>query len=370
MDAVMAAAPEGARRVARRQGELRAGREVRLALAIAPGKCLLASARGSEGIDNLDVRIMAGTTVLAQDASADETAEARFCAGEERVRVRVITSSIASGGEFALAAFTVENTNPPVTVPAEGTRSERVAAMQAEHAPGHRPASPPTRVTLTAEAPSEHGILLRAGLCYRIFVAGTGAMHAVVRAPSGGLIQEQRAENGAILGVHRPLCAAEQGRYLLTLTAAEAGTAVYRVFGAAPGAQTAPATEAAPAVTAHRVGGEGESYVARQLRASHRQQGVGFAAITEARVVTLSRSEVDEQSVSVVRERCYVALASAAPSARSLSIQVLDGFGHEVGANTGALPHVRFCAEAAGTFTVKVKMENGYGETGSQVFGQ
>jgi hypothetical protein len=130
-------------------------------------------------------------------------------------------------------------------------------------------------------------------------------------------------------------------------------------------------SEQAPA-NAMAVGGSGNDFVANRIRDRHRAVGEGRQPVTPVQAGTLQTSETARLEIPVQGGHCYVAVAAGVPSVRILDLRALDAYGNEVDADDSedAFPSVRFCAQVGGTtWAVEVRMYDGYGRYGLQIFG-
>jgi hypothetical protein len=368
--------------LAQLSGALRASQTRGVAVALPPGRCVVVVARAAAGLENVDVEIARGRTVLARDTETGRSATARHCAGATSERVEVRARAFRGAGAFALAAYLL----PPGEASSGASSSapqgfaagllDRLASLVRASSGGMSPLTAPAREVLVQGQRVERDVTLVPGRCYRVIVAaedGVMDVDLALRAP-GARADETVQTDGtpvalATLGVIRPLCPALPGTYRLALTlVAGTGAFAWQLLGSvdAP-AQVAAAT---PGAT-FRVGGAGSDFVAQRLRARHAAVGEGREAVTDARVGQLRTSESREEEVRVEGGRCYVVLGAGAPSAAELDLLVRDALGNELArdAERDAAPRARFCPLTSGPVRVVVRMARGYGAFGVQVFG-
>jgi hypothetical protein len=99
------------------------------------------------------------------------------------------------------------------------------------------------------------------------------------------------------------------------------------------------------AANAMAVGGSGNDFIANRIRDRHRVVGEGRQPVTPVQAGTLQTSQTARLEIPVQGGHCYVAVAAGVPS-------------------------VRFCAQVGGTtWAVEVRMYDGYGRYGLQIFG-
>lgn len=359
-----------------RAGRLRQGQSKRFSVTLSPGQCVLVVARAAAPIENVDVAIARGRTELARDTSTDTSADARYCAGERRERVRWSVTAFRGTGTFAAGAFEVPATAPgggeAATAESGGSLLERLAARATELASGMQPVTTAARLSIREGARIEADVPITAGRCYRVVTASEGIADldlALVAPGGGGLVQEDGTDDGnPTLGVLRPLCPAQPGNYRVVARAERGGGAfAWQVLGAAP---AGPRGGQQARTARFRIGGAGSDFVAQRIRAKHGEVGGGRQPITDLITGTLATSERRAVSIDVQGGRCYVAIAAGVPSVRELDVRIVDPFGHEHARDEtrDALPSARACPSVAGTWSVEVRMHNGYGRYGLQVF--
>src|SRR5436190_12077965 len=70
-------------------GALRQGQQRQFAVTVPANRCVVVAGRGGAGIENLDVSLVRGRTVLARDTTASAAADVRYCAGARADRARL-----------------------------------------------------------------------------------------------------------------------------------------------------------------------------------------------------------------------------------------------------------------------------------------
>jgi hypothetical protein len=368
--------------LAQLSGALRASQKRGVAVAVPAGRCVVVVARSAAGLENVDVEIARGRTVLARDTDTGRSATARHCAGSAPERLEARARAFRGAGGFALAAYLL----PQGEASASASRSlaqpfaagllDRLALLVSASSGGMSPLTAPAREVLAPGQRVERDVTIVPGRCYRVIVAaedGVMDVDLALRAP-GARVDETVQTDGtrvalASLGVIRPLCPALPGTYRLALTlVAGTGAFAWQLLGSVD----APAQPAsAPRSATFRVGGVGTDFVAQRLRTRHAAVGEGREAVTDARVGQLRTSESSEEEVRVEGGRCYVVLGAGAPSAAEVDLLVRDALGNELArdAERDAAPRARFCPLTSGPVRIAVRMARGYGGFGVQVFG-
>lgn len=120
-----------------------------------------------------------------------------------------------------------------------------------------------------------------------------------------------------------------------------------------------------------RVGGTGYDYVSEQLRARHPAEGEGRAPVTDVLRARLDTSASADFAVSLEGGSCYVVLGVGVPSVRDLELSLIDEFGTTRAEDDvrDAFPSLRLCPRVDADWTVRLRVFEGYGSVGAQVFG-
>ncbi len=368
--------------LAQAAGSLRAAQQRAVPLTLPAGRCVLVAARASGGLENVDVAIARGRTVLARDTDTGRAAMARHCAGPAAERLEMRARAFRGAGPFALAAYLLpaQAAGGAAAVgaapPAATGLLDRLAARVVASGSDMVLVTAPAREVLAPGQRVERDVPLAPGRCYRVLVAaedGVLDVDLALRAPGARGDETLQAdgthEAAASLGLLRPLCPPTPGVYRLAISlVAGQGAIAWQVLGSAAG--PAPAVEVARA-PAFRVGGAGTDFVAQRLRARHAAVGEGRDAVIDVRAGQLRTSESIEQEVRVEAGRCYVVLGAGAPSVAELDLLVRDALGNELArdAERDAFPRARFCPLTSAPVRIVARMFRGYGPFGVQVFG-
>lgn len=356
-------------------GSLRSGQTRAFTVNLPAGKCFVAAGYGGPGVQNIDVAVQVGRSVLARDADTGPAAVARWCSAGRAVRARFTVTAFRGQGQFAAALYSMDPAQAEAHAAelAGDTALDRLESLVERHGGGMRPVTVAVRESLVAGEQLERTVLLRPGRCYRVLAAaerGITDLDLTLLGPGGATLQRDASDDGTpTLGVLGPLCPAGVGEHRLILRVeAGEGAFAWQVFGNAP-ASGGSVNGRAPAAT-YRVGGTGSTYTSRQVRSAHGEHAGGFQPLTDFIEGTLRTGNTAEHRFRVTGGQCYVVLAAAVPSARDLDIEVRDPYGNERGADRGATatPHVRVCPRVAGSYVARVHMFQGYGAYGLQIF--
>jgi hypothetical protein len=373
--AVSSAGEEGgATRVgASHVGRLARGRARTFSYVLEPTRCYVAVARGGPGIENLDIEVRRGRTVLARDSGTGPGALARHCAGDRPESVRLGVSAFRGAGQFAAALYVApaSESAPAANVEGEGALA-RLASLVTQHSRGMRAVSPPARESLREGQSVERTVAIAPGRCYRVLAASEGGvldLDVAVRGPDGARLAGDTTDGPTVaIGVTSPFCPAMPGEHVLALAVERGeGAFAWQVLGSSDGGSS---TGGSSPRSSFRVGGTGTSYVATRIRARHGEVGEGGVATTDLALRSARTHETVEHRFEVEPGRCYRVLAAAVPSVRDLDLEVRDHLGNVRGQDRGATstPAVRACASVEGTWTARVYMFQGYGQYGIQVF--
>lgn len=364
--------------LAQSSGELRAAQQRAVPVTLAAGRCLLAAARAGGALENVDVEVARGRTVLARDTETGRDAAARYCASARPERLQVRVRAFRGAGPFALGVYVLpEGATEAVAVaaPTSAGLLDRLATRVRASGAGMAPVTAEAREVLVAGQRVERDVTIVPGRCYRVLVAaedGVTDVDLALRAPDArgdeSLQTDGTREATASLGLLRPLCPPTPGTYRLAITLVTGtGAIAWQMLGSSA---TAPATVAVERVT-FPIGGTGTTFVAQRVRARHTVAGEGRAPVSDLLVGQLRTSETAEHEVPVEAGKCYVALGAGAPSVTELDLVVRDSLGNELArdAERDAFPRARFCPLTSARVRISARMYRGYGPYGVQIFG-
>jgi len=133
--------------------------------------------------------------------------------------------------------------------------------------------------------------------------------------------------------------------------------------GDAPGADAPPAGP-------FRVGGDGVDFISSKLRELHRELPADPEPATPVLRTQLGTSEDVSFPVPLEGSRCYRVLGVGVPSVRNLELSLVDDFGHTQARDDvdDAFPALRACPPVDARWTVVLRVFEGYGPVGAQVF--
>ncbi len=363
--------------ITRRAGSLNEGQTRNLPIALRPGQCIVVAARSAPSIVNIDVQIVRGRTVLTRDVETSTTASASFCAGPRGEHLQARVTAFRGRGDFAIGVF---NSNSAASasgaaVPAEGGQQgllDQVAARARQVAPEMQAVTPAARESLTEGQRIERELALVPGRCYRVVTAAEPSVQDIdiaVNTPSGGELQHDGTRDAVpTLGVAQPLCPAAPGTHRLSIRMVRGGGAMgWQLLGSTVGTSSATPHQSSATFP---IGGAGTDFVATRIRARHQAVGERGRPVNDLVSGELTTSLARDLEVDAQAGHCYVALGAGVPSVRELDLKVFDGLGNEIARDgeRDAFPRVRFCPTLAGRFRVNVRMFQGYGPYGVQVF--
>jgi hypothetical protein len=213
-------------------------------------------------------------------------------------------------------------------------------------------------------------VTLEAGTCYRVLVAGEGAVEDVdlrllVSGNPDPLRADESTARDATLGVVRPLCPETSAEHSLEIAmTAGAGGVAWRLFRRGTGGGVVVPENL-------RIGGESGDFIASRIRRRHGEAGEGRPPVTDVMRIDLESGNEHAFRFATAGEHCYVVLAAAVPSLQVLHLTLLDPHGIEAdrAETQDGFPSARICAPVDGEWTAKIRAFRGYGEAGVQVFG-
>jgi hypothetical protein len=364
-------------------GSLGEGGRAQFGFVAPAGRCVVAIAEGEPRLEELRVTVGRNGRELAR-AKGEGEVQARWCAGEQQSRVRMTLKAARGRGRYAAAAFALPKgvTKPQSQgrAPSDGASpAERLQRRVERAGQGFEALTPVQRQSLEPGERVVRELAVRPGRCYRVLAEADSGIDDVDLAwigPGGRPLQEDQSDEArASLGVLRPLCPTDSGSYRLALRAEKgSGQVAWRVLGSDESKKQQASDNGGDSGKArskeHRVGGSGSGFVASRIRGRHREVGKGAKPVTGLFEGDLQTNEKKRFSVELQGGHCYVAIAAGVPSVRELDLRLLDPFGNEAGtdASKDAFPAARVCPHVAGRYEVELRMFNGYGRVGVQVF--
>ncbi len=359
--------------LAEQEGKLEATHVARLGLKIASGQCVVAAAASHAATDlELSVRTPGGLSL--SDGEPGPVAHLRYCAGKgaenAQVRVRSDKATSYTLGVWAVHSGTEGRQPSSTRAPASAatpavTLAQRLALAANIHAKGLAAMTVPHEEDLGSGDERARDLPLDGGRCYRVVaVAEPGLMGVdlALQDSSGASLLAGGGKPVIVMGNDAAFCPADAASFKLVVsTSAGAGRVVWQVFGAPhPKSQGR-----------WQPGGEGDSWVAKRLRASHQQLGEGKPAAMPFEAGKLTTAQAAQASFEVQPGSCYIAIAAGAPSLRSIDLAIIDQRGNVVAQalDQGSVARARVCADLRSRWTARVRVFKGYGDYALQVFG-
>lgn len=349
-------------------GRLAQGQDVTRAYELAAGACYWFVAAGDGNVRDLDLQVSNRGVEVARDQSASRDlvvpGERPYCAAEtQRVQVRVAASQ--GGGTYAIGIYS--------RAPAAQGASEDMAAMldraAQRYATGMGQVAAPTIARMAEGEDMNVEVPLHGGNCYRFLaVGGAGVQDLALHVYQGAA--EVGADTAEAPEAVASYCATADGSVRLRLHmergSGEIAMGPY-TGGARPGARSSAAQPEVP------VGGDGDDYLARQLRTLHGRVGEGRRGASQVMRATLRTAQDRVFPVQMVAGRCYTILAVGSPSVRDLDLYLITPAGLEQARDTthasSATVSTDPCPRWDGTYTVRARVFAGYGDVAIQVFG-
>ncbi|MFO8072621.1 MAG: hypothetical protein R6V85_12180 [Polyangia bacterium] len=342
-------------------GGLAEGQSTRIARSLRAGTCYRFLAVGGDGIDDLDLRVLAGGRQLGADSGKVSSPEVKVCAKRD-LRVEARLRLYEGSGQYAFGVWReagAEAASSPgreaVLDELEGYAGQVAAGMEAVGEPHF------------AEVGYRHSEVVRMKLdgrrCYKfVAVADEGVNDLRMSVLADG---EEVA--GDRISGRRPVaqwCAPERTdveiRLLVTGGSGRLALGVYGVSSAA--------SDAAP----EKVGGPESDFVANRIRQLHVQYGRGRAAISPVFRGNLSTNGEQVFEVRLQAGHCYTVIAAGNPSVKDIDVVLLDRSGSEIQRDDTRSGFTALdtdpCPRFTGRYTVEIEMKRGFGQFGAQVF--
>ncbi len=358
--------------IAIQEGKLAASEIQRLLLKLEPRQCVVAAAAGVD-VTDLELSVKTPEGLSLGDGEPGAVARLRYCAGTQaekaQIRVRSDKPTAYSLGVWAVQVGAVESAPAAVPSPvakAPATLPQQLALVAKDHANGMEAMTAPREEDLGSGDARERDVPLQAGRCYRFLAVAEAKLVAVdltlKDAKGAELLTEHGGDTTSVLGEERSFCPANPARFRLAIAVQEGtGHVLWQVFGA-PDPR---------AVSRWKVGGEGDSLVAKRMRASHERMGEAKPAVMPYQEGKLATAQGAQAMFDVQPGLCYVAVAAGTPSVRSLDLEIVDQRGNIVAQalDQGSLARARVCSGLKSRWTARLRVFKGYGEYALQVFG-
>jgi hypothetical protein len=237
------------------------------------------------------------------------------------------------------------------------------------YAAGMGQAAEPTLARMTEGEDLNVEVPLHGGSCYRFLaVGGAGVQDLALHVYQGAAeVGSDTAEASEAVASY---CATADGSVRLRLHMERgSGEIALGPFtgGAQPGARARAAQPEVP------VGGDGDDFLARQLRTLHGQVGQGRRGASQVMRATLRSAQDRVFPVQLLAGRCYTIVAVGSPSVRDLDLYLVTPAGleqaHDSTHASSAVITTEPCPRWDGTYTVRARVFAGYGDVAIQVFG-
>jgi hypothetical protein len=233
------------------------------------------------------------------------------------------------------------------------------------------PAGEPNVARMEQGEQMSRDLRLEGGMCYRVIaVGGEGVEDLEIQMLQGS--SQVAGDNAVASEAVASYCATSVMPVRLRLRMASgAGEVAYSIFTG--GSQHGVRRPGEPATATFPVGGEGDDYLARQIRSHHGRVGQGRRGASEVFRASLRTSQERSFAIPLEAGRCYTFVAVGSPSVRDLDLYFLDPNGMELASETGPENHAVLetspCPRWSGTYTLRLRAFAGYGQIAVQAFG-
>ena len=355
-------------------GRLAQGQVVTRIYGLQPDRCYWFIAVGDGNIHDLDLFVRRrGVEIVRDQSSSRETVVPGgrpYCPDNvQRVQVRLL--AFRGGGVYATGVYSRAEAVPADAGAGEQNVTVLLERAAARYAPGMTRNEEPVTSRLAEGENLDRELRLEGGMCYRfVAVGGPGVEDLSMTLHQGSSeVARDVADTSEAVASY---CATVETPLRLRIGMAEgAGEVAWALFsgGRQHGVRT-PGREATPATP---IGGDGEDFLARQLRSRHGRDGQGRHGASDVMRATLRTSQDRNFPVRLEAGRCYSFIAVGTPSVRDLDLYLLDPSGMEIASETGPENHAVLettpCPRWSGNYTLRVRVFSGYGQVAVQAFG-
>ena len=341
-------------------GGLAKGQTKRFEHMLRPGACYRFVAAGGAKMQDLDLKVFAGTTELAKDLGVVVDPVAHHCV-ETDTKVEVRLQAFKGHGQYAYGLYAKGGADQELS-DAEAAAMSDMKAYAAQVVGSMEQVGEPHVNSLGYRNGESVQVLLDLPRCYKfVAVGGTGVTDLSMQ-----ILADGKEVAGDRISGKKPLaqwCAPKRMRVEVKVTM-YGGTGPYAlgVYGAKASALAAP----------EKVGGKESDFIANRIRQLHAQYGKGRAALSPVHRGNLSTNSEQVFKVRLSAGKCYTIIAAGSPSAKDVEITLLDGSGSELQKdktrNNFPVLDTSPCPSFTGKYTVRVKMLKGFGQFGAQVF--
>jgi len=341
-------------------GGIGKGQTERFEHVLRPGACYRFVAAGGSMMQDLDLKVFSGATQLAGDNGTVVEPVAHHCV-EADTKVEVRLQAFKGHGQFAYGLYAKGGADQELS-DAEAAALGDMEAYAAQVVGNMEPVGDPHVNNLGYRNAENLEVLLDRPRCYK-FVAfgGNGVTDLSLAVEADG-----KEVAGDRISGSKPLvqwCAPKRMRVNVKVTMyGGSGPYALGVYGAKASAQAAP----------EKVGGGESDFIANRIRQLHAQYGKARAALSPVHRGNLSTNNEQVFKVRLSAGHCYTIIAAGSPSAKDVEVTLLDGSGHELQQdktrNNFPVLDTSPCPSFTGEYTVRVKMIQGFGQFGAQVF--
>jgi hypothetical protein len=341
-------------------GGLAEGQSAEIARSVRAGTCYRFLAVGGDGIEDLDLRVLAGGRQLGADSGKVSSPDVKVCAKSD-LRVEARLQLYEGSGQYAFGVWREAG--------AEAAASGREAVLAELESYAGRVAAGMEAVGEPhfAEVGYRHSEVIRKELdgrrCYKFVAVGDRGVNDLRMS----VLTDGEEVSGDRISGRRPVaqwCAPERSEVeIKLLVTGGSGRLALGVYGA-----SSATAEAAP----EKVGGSESDFVANRIRQLHVQYGRGRAAISPVFRGNLSTNGEQVFEVRLQAGHCYTVIAAGNPSVKDIDVVLLDRGGSEIQRDDTRAGFTALdtdpCPRFTGRYTVKIEMKRGFGQFAAQVF--
>jgi len=349
-----------------KKGEIVNKKPIDYDMTLSKGVCYKLIAVGGSGVSDLDIalhkpKVKGKKGLLAEDTTSDDAPIASYCADFSGPATVTITSKGSGLYSYAVYAGASEEAG------AMGVFGELNAALEEAAkglGAGLKAADTIKTAVVGGDTVGDFDLKMVKGYCYTLLVVGIGDVKDL---------------DVTVLGENMKLASdAKPGQQLVVELCPEkdvvATTKVTSHGGFGPVAFKPFRSETEVDQVFIPVGGLGSSYVAKAIRKVHAKEGKQRPAVSEFMQGSLTTAKATTFDVELKGELCYTIIAVGVPSVKDLEVVFFSPLGDEVARAPASgkeiVVHTDPCPKWSGTYQVQVKMYNGYGAFGVQVFGK
>jgi hypothetical protein len=344
-----------------RTGGMSEGQTVKILQVLRKGACYRFAAVGGEAVSDLDLKVFAGGKPVASDQGGVPAPVAEYCARKDldaEVRLQMFEGT----GAYAIGVYAKGGAGDG------GLSHGQAAAVMALEAYAARIAPDMDRLGDALSGSLGHrnsqtmDIQLDRARCYKFVAVGSEGVQDMTMSLT---VDGEEVASDRISGQHPVTQWCSPGRVKVQVKLTMYGGSGDFAFGAYWARKSG-------AASPEKVGGPESDFVANRLRQLHAQYGKGRAAVTPVFRGNLSTNSEQVFQVKLSSGHCYTVIGAGSPSVKDLEISLLGRAGAELQKddtrNGFPVMDTNPCPTFTGAYTVKVRMINGLGQFGVQVF--